>query len=124
MRRRSCQGGLSNRLTLLTPTSPDFSSQFLQYDGRSLTVGHFHFSLQTFPLTSLPPSVIFFLPLFLKDACKMKGCSPRPRLITVFRACENLAAPQLFRERGEKERREIALGIIVLRTNLAIHTWH
>lgn len=30
-----------------------------------------------------------------------------------------------FLEReGEKERREIALGIIVLRTNLTIHTWH
>ena len=37
----------------------------------------------------------------------MKGCSPRPCLITVFRACKNLAAPQLFRERerGEREKR-------------------
>lgn len=54
-----------------------------------------------------PPSISSFLPLFLKDPCKMKGSVPRPCLITVFRACKNLAAPQSFRERrmGERETR-------------------
>ena len=75
-------------------------------------------AISTFPLYT---PITSFLSPFLKDACEMKGCGPC--LITVFRAWENLAAPQLFRER-ERRRREIALGIIVLRTNLTIHTWH
>lgn len=76
----------SDKLGLLKPIPPILWTLYSSWP--------FPFFPTDFPF---PSSVTSFLSLFLKDACKMKGCSPRPCLITVFRACKNLAAPQLFR---------------------------
>lgn len=69
--RKEGREGLNNShggpaLTLLTPTSLDLSSQILQNDGCSLTVGHIYFFRADKPLTRTRPPPLLFFHLFLK----------------------------------------------------------